>query len=304
MTDPTVSPVSAERQSSGTLGGSGRNAVLANAPHRIGKVTLSVRELDRVSGFYLDTLGLQLLKQEPGLVQLGVGSSILLELRHNPSARARSSREAGLFHTAFLLPSRADLAAWVGFAAQNRIRISGASDHLVSEAIYLADPEGNGIEIYADRPSSTWAKADGSFVMATEPLDFQDLARAAEGRSWSGFPAAGTVGHVHLQVGELAPADAFYSDLLGFPITCRYPGASFYGSGGYHHQLASNVWNSRGAGPRSDETTGLANIEISVDAAVLDAVRSRLSPPAADADHGSRLSLRDPWGTFITLIGR
>jgi catechol 2,3-dioxygenase len=302
--DPTVSPVSAERQSSTAHGGSTADTVLANAPHRIGRVALSVRDLDRVSRFYLDVLGLEVQKQEPGLVQLGVGSSVLLELRQNASARAGSQREAGLFHTAFLLPSRADLAAWVGFAAQHRVEISGASDHLVSEAIYLADPEGNGIEIYADRPSSMWAKADGSIAMATEPLNFQDLARAGEGRSWSGFPAGVTVGHVHLQVGQLAPADAFYSDLLGFAITARYPGASFYGSGGYHHQLASNVWNSRGAGPRSDEATGLADVEIIVDAAVLDAVRSRLSPGAVHAQDPSRLSLRDPWGTSITLVGR
>jgi catechol 2,3-dioxygenase len=235
--DPTVSSLRAERQT-GAPGDSTADAVLANAPHRIGKVTLSVRDLDRMTRFYSDTLGLEVLKQGAGLVQVGVGSSVLLELRHNPSARARSPRDAGLFHTAFLLPTRADLAAWVSVAAQHGVEISGASDHLVSEAIYLADPEGNGIEIYADRPSSMWARADGAILMATEPLDFRDLARAGEGHRWSGFPAGGTVGHVHLQVGELAPAEDFYSELLGVPITCRYPGASFYGS-------AATITNSR-----------------------------------------------------------
>jgi catechol 2,3-dioxygenase len=301
--DPTVSSVRAEPQS-GAPGGATADAVLANAPHRIGRFTLSVRDLDRVARFYSDTLGLAVLKQGPGLVQMGTGSSVLLELRHNPSAHARSLRDAGLFHTAFLLPTRADLAAWVDFAARHDVPISGASDHLVSEAIYLADPEGNGIEIYADRPSSMWAKADGAIVMATEPLDFRDLARAGEGHSWSGFPAGGTVGHVHLQVGDLAPAEAFYSDLLGFPITCRYPGASFYGSGGYHHQLATNVWNSRGAPARSDETTGLADVEIIAEGAMMDAVRSRLPPSSAHADDPSHLPLRDPWGTSVTLVRR
>ena len=278
--------------------------ILANAPHRIGKVSLLVRDLDRVGRFYQEVLGLQVLHATPSLLQLGHGSTALLELRHRPSARLRSPREAGLFHTAFLLPSRADLAAWVGHAAERQVSIHGASDHLVSEAIYLADPEGNGIEIDVDRPSSTWVVADGAIRMATEPLDLQALVRDGAGRRWSGFPAGGTVGHVHLQVGDLEPAEAFYEGLLGFEITCRYPGASFFGSGGYHHQLATNVWNSRGAGARSDGTTGLEDIEISVDAATLEAVRARLSNAVASAEDQSVMTLLDPWGTSITLLAR
>src|SRR5699024_6496272 len=114
--------------------------------------------------------------------------------------------------------------------------------------------------IYVDRPNEVWRRTDGMIEMTTDPLDLQGLVEAASGRRWSGFPDEGIVGHVHLQVGDLADADGFYRDLLGFDVTTRYPGASFYGSGGYHHQLAGNIWNSRGAPVRSDRATGLADV--------------------------------------------
>jgi catechol 2,3-dioxygenase len=299
--DTTVAADSARRQSSDPQR-SAAGPVLANAPHRVGKVTLTIRDLDRVAAFYQDVIGLEVLEQEPTLVRLGAGGSVLLELRQDPHARFRSPHDAGLFHTAFLLPSRADLGAWLGAAAERRIPIHGASDHLVSEAIYLADPEGNGIEVYADRPSATWTRNNGMLVMPSEPLDVQDLLCAAAGRAWSNFPATGTVGHVHLQVGAIAPAEAFYGDVLGFDITCRYPGGSFYGSGGYHHQLATNIWNSRGAPVRQEPTTGLADVEIIAEPPVLDAVRSRLPQEQTGAGSPTQLSLRDPWGTSITMV--
>jgi catechol 2,3-dioxygenase len=278
--------------------------ILARAPHRIGKVALVTRDLAQVSRFYQDVIGLRVVEEKPGTVRLGTGSSVLLELRHKPDARIRSPREAGLFHTAFLLPSRVDLGAWLDFAAQRRVLIHGASDHLVSEAIYLSDPEGNGIEIYADRPSSAWpCMGDGMFAMPSEPLDLQDLLRAGADRPWSGFPEDGIVGHMHLQVGAIAPAENFYADLLGFDITCRYPGGSFYGSGGYHHQLATNIWNSRGAAPITDTATGLAEFElVARDEAVVAATHERLlraGYPMADGDRG--LHIHDPWGISILL---
>jgi catechol 2,3-dioxygenase len=278
--------------------------VLANAPHRIGKVTLMVRDLDRVTRFYQDVIGLEVLQQDPKVVRLGAGATVLLELRQDSHARLRSPREAGLFHTAFLLPGRADLGAWLGSVAERRIPIHGASDHLVSEAIYLADPEGNGIEVYADRPSATWQRDGGMIAMPSDLLDLQDLLRAGADRVWSGFPAGGSVGHVHLQVGAIAPAEAFYGGVLGFGITCRYPGGSFYGSGGYHHQLATNTWNSRGAPVRSEPATGLTDIEILADVGAIDAVRSRVSPAQVSAESPASLSLRDPWGTSVTLVTR
>lgn len=275
--------------------------VLANAPLKIGRVALTVRDLVSMSKFYQEALGLKLVNRDRDSALLGTGTSSLLELRHDPNARLRSPREAGLFHIAFLLPERADLGAWVTYAGRQRLRLLGASDHLVSEAVYLTDPEGNGIEVYIDRPSGDWPRSDGMINMPSERLDLQALVDAGADRTWSGFPIGGVVGHVHLQVGEIKAAEAFYANLLGLDITCRYPGGSFYGSGGYHHQLATNVWNSRGAPVRSDGTTGLADVEILADASVLEAVRSRLPALSPAAPNPASVSLRDPWGTSISL---
>jgi catechol 2,3-dioxygenase len=279
---------------------SGLDPVLSKAPHRVGRVALVVRDLDRVADFYQAALGLRIVERSPGLLRLGTGASVLLELRHDPQARVRSRREAGLFHTAFLLPERVDLGAWLSHAMAEGISLTGAADHLVSEALYLNDPEGNGIEIYVDRPSAEWRWSGNLIEMATDPLDLDALVREASTRAWSGFPDEGVIGHVHLQVGDLSDADGFYRDLLGFDIMTHYPGASFYGSGGYHHQLAGNIWNSRGAAVRSDHATGLADVELPVDDDVLAAVRSR-SPAAAESGGKDGITLRDPWGTSITL---
>ena len=140
------------------------------APLAMGKVVLVVHDLERVSNFYRQVVGLHLLKSDTGAAHLGVGETVLLELRGDPAARRRSQREAGLFHTAFLLPTRADLGAWSRHAAGIRASVVGASDHGVSEAIYLIDPEGNGVEIYADRPPLSWRRGSGQVVMPSDPL--------------------------------------------------------------------------------------------------------------------------------------
>ncbi|MCD6072758.1 MAG: hypothetical protein K0S42_3274, partial [Microvirga sp.] len=250
----------------------------AGSPMRIGTVALTVRDLDTVSRFYQQVIGLAPVETGPGLARLGVGETVLLELRHDPAAPLASPRAAGLFHTAFLLPTRADLAQWLLHAAEQRVPLQGASDHLVSEAIYLADPEGNGIEVYWDRPSETWAWRDGMVEMSTLALDLNSLAATVKTRDWHGLPAGSLIGHVHLQVGALEPSDRFYADLLGFDVMTRYPGATFLGSGGYHHHLGTNIWNSRGAPVRSEPTTGLADVEIVTDAGTFESLRSRLSP--------------------------
>ncbi|HEX2529344.1 MAG TPA: VOC family protein [Geminicoccus sp.] len=277
--------------------------VLAAAPHRIGIVSLVVHNLDAVSRFYEDTIGLKVIERCGGTARLGTGSTILLELVHDPAARRRSPREVGLFHTAFLLPSRADLGAWIAFASEQRIAVHGASDHAVSEAVYLSDPESNGIEIYADRPAGQWPVTQAGYDMPSDPLDIQSVFEAAGGRRWNGFPNSGIVGHVHLQVGAIAPAETFYRDLLGFDITCRYPGGSFFGSGGYHHQLAANIWNSRNASPRQDAVTGLSCFELLArDRSVVDdaAVRLRAASVATTPLEGG-FAVQDPWGTRVLL---
>ncbi len=265
----------------------------ASAPMEIGRVRLIVRDLTRVADFYATALGLEKLSADASQVTLGAGNRALVELSGDRSARVRSPREAGLFHTAFLLPKRSDLGAWVHHASESRLPVQGASDHKVSEAIYFADPEGNGIEIYTDRPRVAWTDASGAIAMTTDHLDVPDLAASARG-PWTGAPEGTVVGHVHLQVGNVPEAEAFYSGQLGFAITAHYPGAAFYGSGGYHHHFATNIWNSRGAGPRQPGT-GLAGVEVLADAAALAAVTART---------GGKTALSDPWGTEITLTGK
>lgn len=272
------------------------------APLRIGTVRLKVRDLDVVSTFYQSVLGLNPVATSEHSVTLGAGSTPLLELEGDPSLSPLDPRQAGLFHTAFLLPTRSDLARWVAHAAEARVPLQGASDHIVSEAFYLADPEGNGIEVYADRPVSASHGENGEIRMSTDPLDLPDLLQSAKGTEWSGFPE-GSIGHVHLQVGDTGEADGFYHDVLGLDIATRYPGASFYGSGGYHHQLAGNIWNSRRAGKRPEGIAGLDAVEIIVrNPQDLAAIAARAeSVGIASITNTGALTLHDPWGTAITL---
>ena len=276
---------------------------MRSAPLRIGMVRLDVRDLDAVATFYKSVLGLTSLETAGGRMTLGTDTNPLLELVGDPALAPNDRRQAGLFHTAFLMPSRADLARWLAHAATLRVPLQGASDHIVSEAIYLADPEGNGIEVYADRPVPHWRTPAGEIHIATERLDMQDLLDAAGGSAWAGFPDEGVVGHVHLQVGDVTEAEGFYGGVLGFDIASRYPGASFFGSGGYHHQLAGNVWNSRRAGPRPDDMAGLHEVElVARDAAAGNAIAERAEAAGVHVTrNGDALTLRDPWGTRITV---
>ena len=269
----------------------------AAASLRIGKVSLIVHDLAAIAAFYQQVVGLHLLSSDGTVAALGVGDTVLLELRQDKAARRRAPQEAGLFHTAFLLPDRADLGRWAKHASATRAPVVGASDHLVSEAIYLADPEGNGIEIYADRPPQEWRWRDGLVEMATDALDVPALIASGGENDWQGFPTGSTVGHVHLQVGSLAPAEEFYAGVLGLEVTCRYPGGIFYAAGSYHHHIATNIWNSRGA-PVRTPSTGLADVEILAPPETLDAIGTRAGQPA-----DARLTLLDPWGTPITIAG-
>lgn len=269
----------------------------AGASLRIGRVALTVRDLDRVSRFYQDIVGLTLIGADARGHRLGVGPDVLLELRHDPQARLADRHRAGLFHTAFLLPGRAALADWVIHAANQGAALDGASDHLVSEALYLTDPEGNGIEIYRDRPSEDWTiLPDGSVAMATLPLDLKALAASGSRQPFAGMPEGTIVGHVHLQVGELDAAEAFWAGRMGMGLMTRYPGANFFGADGYHHHIGTNIWNSRGAGPRPEGSTGLAEIELLATPETAAGVAARLGMTPAD-----RLEARDPWGTRLTI---
>jgi len=265
----------------------------------IGRVALTVRDLDRVSRFYQDVVGFRLLSRDAASVRLGAGSGVLLELRQDGRASLQSPRDAGLYHVAFLLPDRSDLGCFYRHALSRRLNVR-TSDHAVSESVYFVDPEGNGVELCADRPGSDWKWDDGTVEMTIDWLNIDGLLASAAGREWRGLPEGSVVGHLNLQVGDLSAAEAFYAGVLGFDITCRLPGASFFASGGYHHHIATNIWNSQGAPVRPNPVTGLADIEVvASDDAVWQAVRSRLA-----LESSAPVTVRDPWGTSITLRGR
>jgi catechol 2,3-dioxygenase len=267
-----------------------------SAPLRIGRVTLTARDLARVAAFYQEVIGLQEIGRDGNSVRLGAGGYAFLELQQDTSARLHAPQEAGLFHTAFLLPTRSDLANWVKHIMARKVQLQGASDHLVSEAFYLADPEGNGIEVYTDKPSSTWQWKDGAVAMATIRLNIEELLTSSKG-TWAGAPDDTFIGHVHLQSGDLAKAKAFYEGVLGYDLTTTYPGANFYSTGGYHHHLATNIWNSKGSGPRTDNVTGLKSFEI-----VATNEKAKEGLLAAIERHNMKTNaLHDPWNVGIEI---
>ena len=229
----------------------------------MGTVRLIVADLSRGSRFYQRVLGLRELGRDGDSVALGVDGAALVELTGRPDAAPRPARSTGLFHLAILVPSRPELGRALHRIVGAGWRLSGASDHLVSEALYLRDPEGNGIEIYRDRPRERWY-ADGRVRMATLPLDVDELARdAAEGTSADDMAPDTRVGHVHLQVADLADTDAFYRGVLGFEVTVRdYPGALFFSAGGYHHHVGANTWASAGAPTPPAGSAGLSSFDV------------------------------------------
>jgi catechol 2,3-dioxygenase len=265
-------------------------------------VTLTVNDLDRVSAFYQRAVGLHLLAADATSTRLGTSDTVLLELRQNRAARRWQTTDLGLYHTAFLLPTRGDLGRWLNHAIASNLTIRG-SDHRVTEAIYLTDPEGNGVELYADRPRSTWQWTNGTVDMTIDPLDLDAIRDSAFPGQWQGVPDGTVVGHLNLNVGSLPEADAFYANVLGFDITCRLPGASFFASGGYHHHLATNTWRTAGLPGRTEPVTGLAGIELVAQSpSVLDAVRSRVPASAATLDQPSVLTVLDPWGLPVSVV--
>ena len=277
----------------------------SRAPLHIGAVALTVRALDRVASYYRDLLGLTELARDADTVQLGVDGVTLLDLIGRGDAKGDDPRQAGLYHTAFLMPRRADLARWIRRIAAAQVPLTGASDHGVSEAIYLDDPEGNGVEVYADRPPETWNWQDGLVRMPTEPLDLQDVMGADDGRSsYEAAPPGLRVGHIHLRVGDLAAAARFYQHELGFAPTRERGGALFMSTGRYHHHVATNVWHSQGAGRRDEDRAGLAWFSIeATDAAALAAAATRLREAGAPVTPmPAGFETADPWGTRIHLV--
>ncbi len=274
----------------------------------IGMVSLTVADLSRSAEFYERTLGLRRLVGDDGRAHLGTqDGQLLIELVADASAEPRNPRSAGLFHLALLMPDRIELARALGRLARTRWPLDGASDHLVSEALYLSDPEGNGIEIYRDRPRREWPQEDGTLAMATLPLDIQDVvAELGDAPRIEEVAPAGTrMGHVHLQVADLQPAEEFYCGVLGFEVTVRgYPGALFVSAGGYHHHIGLNTWHSAGASVAAPGALGLRSFEAVLPTSeALDEVLSRVREAGLDGEPqtGGGTLVRDPSGNGVLL---
>jgi len=271
----------------------------------IGAVELTVTNLDRSVAFYTDRLGLKLHDRHNGTAHLGVGSDDLLVLDENREAR-QVARTTGLYHFAILVPTRPDLAHVLHHIAATETPVRGFADHLVSEAIYLPDPDGNGIEIYRDRPRSEWPVENGQIAMATDPLDLDDLISTLEGRSpeFPGLPARTIIGHMHLHVRDIPETERFYHDLIGLDIMTRYgPSASFLSAGGYHHHLGVNTWAGQGAPAPPPDAVGLRHFEMVLpNQFALDDVISRLEAANQPVeDHPTGVLTRDPSSNAVLL---
>jgi catechol 2,3-dioxygenase len=260
----------------------------------MGTVHLTVADLDRSLAYYEQQIGLRVHARDDGRAQLGTGGEDLLVLTEEPGARPADGY-SGLFHFALLVPERTDLATWLAHAARDRVSLTGLSDHWVSEAIYLRDPDHHGIEIYADRPRELWEGQVGR-RLTTLPLDVDDLLGVLDDPATTPFEglAGGTVmGHVHLSVSAIEPANAFYRDRLGFAVMAELGDqATFLSAGGYHHHLAGNIWQSAGAPYAPDGHARLTQMTV-------------VLPDAASLGEAARrvggTEVRDPFGIPVVL---
>ncbi|MDQ3997790.1 MAG: VOC family protein, partial [Gemmatimonadota bacterium] len=273
---------------------------------RPGRVRLQISELERSLAYYRDVLGFRALAQLGRRATLGAQGHDrpLVELVERAGATPVPRRgRLGLYHFAILLPDRASLGRFVEHLARLGVR-AGMSDHFVSEAIYLQDPDNLGIEVYADRPRSAWRHEGRQLAMATEALDVRDLVKAAGGEPWRGMPAGTTIGHVHLHVGDIDEAAAFYHEGLGLDkVVWSYPGALFLSAGGYHHHLGTNTW-AAGAPPAGENDARLLDWELVVPRPE-DAEAAAGSVEAAGhrvTRAGDSWMLTDPWGTTLRLV--
>ena len=271
---------------------------------RPGPVALTVPDLARSLDYYTGRLGLRIRTRDETVARLGAGAEDLLILHEVPAAR-RVRGTTGLYHFALLLPSRAALALALRRLAETGTPLQGASDHLVSEALYLADPDGNGIELYRDRPRDQWSFDANGLRMATDPLDVEGLLAEgmASGDSGIGLPEGTIMGHVHLRVSDIPAAEHFYRDLLGFDLMTRFgPSATFLSAGGYHHHLAGNTWGGTSAPPPAD-AAGLKEWTLLVpEERELGRIEARMlegGVPTERSDAG--VSVRDPSGNRLRV---
>ncbi len=271
---------------------------------RVGAVRLQVSDLAASLAFYTRVLGFSVLSLENTRAALGPANGPVLVELHELRGIRRVSRRGliGLYHFAILLPDRKALGRFVAHLGDAGV-YAGSADHLVSEAVYLTDPDGLGIEVYADRPRSEWKTHGPEIAMATDPLDLRSLVRAAGGERWDGMPAGTTIGHVHFYVSTLPEAEAFYQDALGFDkVVWSYPGALFFSAGGYHHHVGTNTWAAGAPAATADDARLLEwelRLPTAADAAAAAANAARAGFEVR-AD-GSDYLITDPWGAHVRL---
>ena len=273
----------------------------------VGTVTLKVADLARSLEFYTHLIGLQILKQGNGSAVLGSGSRPILLLEEVPGATRLARNVTGLYHAAILFPTRHSLAVKI----QQLLRVNypfGYGDHLVSEAFYLDDPDANGLELYADRPRSTWVWDGGQVRMASDPIDFKSLFAEVQDNDPAlknhAAPAGTKLGHMHLRVGNIPKALAFYHDVLGFDIVAEMPTALFLSAGGYHHHIGMNTWESEDGKPTPENSAGLREFSISLpDQAELDRLTQQIEAAGITVERsGDSALVLDPFQTRIKLV--
>jgi catechol 2,3-dioxygenase len=274
---------------------------------QLGAVSLQIADLARSLEYYQTVLGLRVLRRgerDATLAAHGDDTPLVYLHERRGSAPVPMRGLLGLYHFAILLPDRAALGRFIAHLAAIRER-AGASDHLVSEALYLRDPDGLGIEVYVDRPRDEWRSDAGQVRMATEPLDLAAVVAAAGGKPWTGMPAGTRMGHVHLHVGDLEAASRFYHEALGLDrMVWSYPGALFLAAGGYHHHLGLNTWAGSGARPAGENDARLLEWHIVLPAAHAGRARESLEASGhtvTATEDGWRVL--DPWGTALRVSG-
>ncbi|MBT2679925.1 VOC family protein [Bacillus sp. ISL-35] len=271
----------------------------------VGRVDLKVQDLERSVAFYQNVIGFKVFeKTERSAKFTADGRNVLLSVEQPEDVVPKQRRTTGLYHFAILLPRRADLANILKHFVQARFPLQGASDHLVSEALYLADPDGNGIEIYIDRPASGWTWNESQVVMTTDPLDAESLLEEDKGGSWNGLPAGTVMGHIHLHVSELAKTEDFYTKGLGFDVVSRYgPQALFISTGKYHHHIGLNTWNGVGAPKPAENSVGLGSFSLVLpdEESVKETIARLSSIGASVTEENGVIVTVDPSGNRIKL---
>jgi catechol 2,3-dioxygenase len=274
---------------------------------RLGGVSLLVTDLGRSIAYYEEILGLRVLERRERVATLAAGEAAtpLLTLRSEPGMAHHGVARLGLFHFALLVPSRAALGQFLAHLVAQRVA-AGSADHAVSEALYLQDPDNLGIEVYWDRPRSTWQQRGDELYIVSEPLDLESVLAAGGPSRFEGLPSGTVLGHMHLRVGAIDQAEAFYHQALGFDKTAwTYPGALFLAAGGYHHHLGTNTWGGR-LSPRAAREPGLTAWEIVLPGAaeIGAAVRSCVHAGAQASERDDGWAVIDPWGTELRLVSR